>query len=41
MTPLEELQHEADKEETTRRQLFRLRQIKALREVRNGKQKTI
>ena len=41
MTTLEDMQKEAEKEVTIRRQLFRLRETKALREVRNGKQKNL
>ena len=41
MVELEEMQREAEKEVTQRRQLFRLREVKALREVRNGKQKNL
>lgn len=41
MTTLEEMQREAEKEITIKRQLFRLREVKVQREIREGKQRRL
>lgn len=41
MTTLEEMQKEAEKDTTIRRQILRLRGVKAVREVVKGKQRKL